>query len=198
VKPRDWGELSEVLGHRLHDEDMGLLERFSSWLVEEAIPAGGLGPNEVERIGDRHIVDSLLFARCLDDPATVWDLGSGVGLPGIPLAILMPDSSFTLIDRSRRRVDLMNRASRMLGLANVTVEMGDIDHLTGTADAIVARAVTAPQTLLPIAHRHLESGGVAVVGGSWASPPEIPGWETVEVGSLALDRPVWLLMMRHS
>jgi 16S rRNA G527 N7-methylase RsmG len=196
VKHRDWGDLAGIPS--LDEEAAGKLERYRSWLVDEAVPAGGLGPNEVDRLGDRHIADSLLFATKLGNPGTVWDLGSGVGLPGIPLAISMPDTLFTLVDRSGRRVDLMRRAVRILDLANVKVEMVDLERLRGSVEAIVARAVASPEALLPVARGHLRPGGIALVGGSWVSPPRIAGWETVEVGSLALDRPVWLLMMRHS
>ncbi len=67
-------------------------------------------------------------------------MGTGVGLPGIPLAILAPGVSFTLIDRSQRRCDLAARAVRILGLDNVTVECVDINDVDDEFDLIVMRA----------------------------------------------------------
>jgi 16S rRNA (guanine527-N7)-methyltransferase len=139
-----------------------------------------------------------MFSRCLDDPALVWDLGSGVGLPGIPLAVIMPATRFLLIDRSDRRVDLMKRAIRVLSLDNVITETADINDLEGVSDAIVSRASLPVAELAGVAERHLESGGVAVVGGSWSAEPHSPGWRTLDVGSDVLDRPVWILMMRRA
>jgi 16S rRNA (guanine(527)-N(7))-methyltransferase RsmG len=165
-------------------------------LGSEALPAGGIGPNEAPRLHDRHIADSLLFATHLGDPDSAWDLGSGVGLPGIPLAIIMPRTRFVLVDRSGRRIDLVKRAIRVLDLGNVEALHRDIDELEGSVPAIVSRASLSPEVLRRVCSRHLAPGGVAVVGGSWSTPPVHPGWETVETD--ALDRPVWLLMMRRA
>ncbi len=172
-------------------------ERYMEWLNNEAIPAGGLGPGESGRLEQRHIADSLLFASCLDDPGNAWDLGSGVGLPGIPLALGMPNTHWTLFDRSGRRVDLLKRAQRILHLDNVDVKMMDINRLEGNVEAIVSRATLPPEVMLPVFRRLLLLGGTGVVGGSWHTRPESEGWETLEIPSKVLDRTVWLLMMRQ-
>ncbi len=174
------------------------MERYGKWLVDEAVIAGGVGPNETDRIDQRHLADSVVFASLMDVPRTVWDLGTGVGLPGVPLAILMPDSEFLLVDRSGRRIDLLKRCLRILGLENCQLLQGEIGDLSGTPDHIVARASLGPEALLSVAHKHLISDGIAVVGGSWVDSPSYEGWETIEIPHAVLDQTVHLLMMRQT
>jgi len=186
----------EYAGLELDEKQRAQLDSYRDWLIFEAVPAGGIGPNEVDRVETRHIADSLLFAGFLEDAEEVWDLGSGVGLPGIPLAIALPHTRFVLVDRSGRRADLARRAIRILGLENTIVRQAAIEDLQGEVGAIVARASLPPEAMAPIVQRLLRSDGIAVVGGSWTEAPLIEGWEIIEVPRLVLDRPVWILMMR--
>lgn len=195
---RPWHRAAEFANLELNRRQGNLLQRYGSWLVNEAIPAGGIGPEESDRIERRHVADSLLFASLLPDPvAEVWDLGSGVGLPGIPLAIALPETRFLLVDRSGRRVDLMRRVLRVLDLENCQVTQGEIEHLEGRVETIVSRATLPPETMLRVANSHLVEGGRAIVAGSWRERPRHPGWETVEIPSYVLDQTIWLLMMRR-
>lgn len=175
------------------------LVQFGAWLATEAVAGGGLGPNEVERIADRHLADSLLFAagwQQTSAPTSLIDLGSGVGLPGIPLAILWPQTEVVLVDRSTRKVELARRAGRILGLSNVSVVAGDASRLDLTADMVVARAVADPEMVAQWARRVVGAAGVVVLGGSHrAAPPPATGQRIVEVPPQVLDRPVWLRMM---
>jgi len=201
VKPELWDRVSDYLGRAISPGQRATLDLYRDWLEDEAIPGGGLGPEESDRLEHRHIADSLLFYSGWGDrqpPDAIWDLGSGVGLPGIPLAVLLPESEVLLVDRSGRRVDMAKRAVRVLGLHNVTVSQGDIHDLQGEAPMLVARAVTSLAELGPVIERHLQSGGRAVVGGSWMSPSRhLPaGWKVKEIPRHLLDRPVWLLIMR--
>lgn len=178
------------------------LRAFGAWLVEEAIPAGGVGPNEAERIEDRHLADSLLFAggwAGRNPPERLLDLGSGVGLPGVPLAILWPQTAVVLVDRSAKRMDMARRAGRMLGLKNLTAEVGDARHLDQSVDMVVARAAASAAKVHSWALPALRPGGRTVVGGSWISRPEpTPGERIVSVPAEVLDRPVWLRIMDKS
>lgn len=189
--------VADWCGLGLDKEMEARLDVFESWLKDEAIVAGGLGRNESARVDDRHIGDSLLFSRPIDKPPTrIWDLGSGVGLPGLPLAIVFPEALVTLVDRSRRRVDLARRAVRILDLPNVEVIEGEIEDLSGEAEVVVSRATVPPKDAFGPLSRLLQPGGVAVWGGSWSSRPVVEGWTTVEVPAEILDHTVWLLMMR--
>jgi 16S rRNA (guanine(527)-N(7))-methyltransferase RsmG len=149
-------------------------------------------------VDQRHLADSLLFATPLDhDPDLIWDIGSGVGLPGIPLAILMTDTEVVLIDRSERRVDLANRAIGVLGLDNVKVRQVDVEEIVGSFPTVVSRATLSPARMSELLRDRLLPGAMIIKGGSWTNRPLHPGWETLEIPPTVLDHTVWLLIMRR-
>lgn len=200
MKPshRLWLRCARWSGCDPSPEQLARLDRYRDWLLTEAMVAGGLGPNEGSRIDSRHIADSLLFARGFEQtPGRILDVGSGVGLPGIPLSIVMPETEFVLLDRSAGRVELMRRVSRILDLPNVEVREGDIAGWTEPVDGIVSRGSLSPERAALVFPRHLAPGGRAVIGGSWASPPDLTGFDLLEVPATVLDQTVWLLIMPH-
>lgn len=198
VKHPIWDRAARFLGVELDQRQTELLLRYHDWLVSEALPAGGIGPSETERIPMRHIADSLLFSHPFPEGTSrVVDLGSGVGLPGIPLAIVHPSIEFELVDRSGRRVDLMKRAVRVLDLCNVSVLRRDIDELEPRPGVLVSRATFTPSHMARVLSGLLGSDDVGIVGGSWKTKPVEAGWEVVEIPPDVLDQPVWLLIMRR-
>lgn len=197
VKPY-WERAARFSGIDPNTRQTEQMEMFAGWLATEASIAGGIGPDEIDRIDRRHLADSVLFLSEIPQYVQqVWDLGSGVGLPGIPIAILLPDAEVTLIDRSGRRVDLMKRVIRILALENCQVIQGDIQRLTGETEAIVSRASLAPDRLGSVVKPLLARGGRAVVAGSWEDPPHLSDWEVVEIPPEVLDHTIWLLIMRR-
>ena len=184
-------------GLDLDPERIASLETFRRWLITEADKAGGIGPREADRVDDRHIGDSLLMAKQLLAVGEVWDLGSGAGLPGVPLAISQPQRNFVLVDRSGRRIHLLRRISRILDLQNVDVRHDEIERLEGPITNIVSRATLPAEKARTEFSRLLSPGGVAVLGGSWARRPSSEGWETTPIPRRVLDRDVWLLIMRQ-
>ena len=133
-------------------------------LLERANRAFNLiSRRDVPRLLSRHLLDSLSVAPLL--PAgRVLDLGTGGGLPGVPLAIARADAQFTLVDRSERKTRFVARAVRELGIDNVTVCCGDVSGLTlEPFDAVVSRAVTSPARLWAMAEPRLARGGIVVV-----------------------------------
>ncbi|MDP9495383.1 MAG: class I SAM-dependent methyltransferase [Actinomycetota bacterium] len=200
MKHRDiWLRCADWVGVELDETDLDRLDSYQRWLAEEAIPAGGLGPGESHRLHDRHLGDSILFAAGFDStPDQVLDLGSGVGLPGIPLAILWGDTRFILLDRSGRRVDLLRRAVRILELENVTVEQGEIEQPSHQGMAVVSRATLPPNRARERITPWLLPGGMAVLGGSWERRPEHQGWVTLEIPAQVLDHTFWILIMHQT
>ncbi len=210
IRPRhSWGTLRGMVEHALTraaafagielvEQAEVLLTTYAAWLREEAIPAGGLGPGEGPAVERRHVADSLTFAvgwRGIPPPDTIVDLGSGVGLPGIPLAITHPTAQVVLVERSGRRARLARRACRVLGLENVEVIEEDLCRRRRPAEAVVARGVMPPAALLPVLRRLVAPGGVGVVGGSHRSEPRVVGYRVVPIPAEVLDQPAWLLMM---
>lgn len=193
-----WLEIAENSPFPVPDALINRLELFRQWLLEEAVAAGGIGPGEAERIDVRHIADSLLFSLVMKPGSEVLDIGTGVGLPGVPLAILAPDTEFTLLDRSGSRVDLVRRVCRILNLDNVMVIQGDVSEYTGPVATVVARASLPPEKLLPYLRALVSPDGMAILGGSWTRAPVVAGYETKEIGSAFLDRSTWILMMRQT
>lgn len=190
-------------GISLNDRDLALLDRFAVWLCDEALAAGAIGPDEPDRVVDRHIADSLVFARgWRRKPGTLLDVGSGAGLPGVPLAIAMPDTAVTLLERSRRRTDLLRRVLRILELANVVIEEADAATTIGEYDAAVFRASVPPAEAVALVPRLIDRRGVAVIGLRRGDvPPELPAapegavLELLETPHGILDSPAWHLRM---
>lgn len=185
---------------RGREEAIELLTAFRAWLATEAVVAGGIGPSEVARLWSRHIADSLTFMAGLNDPSTVVDVGSGVGLPGIPLAIVLQATDFTLLDRSERRCDLASRAIRILGLRNVEVVQGDYGQMRLPHEAAVSRAVAAPLGFLAALRRLLPEGTHAVLGGSHGTtePPESKSLEIIRVPEHVMGDETWLVKVSLS
>lgn len=173
-----------------------LLDAYSSWLRTEAVVAGGLGPQEVDRIDVRHIADSLCLAQPWAGmpPERLVDVGSGVGLPGIPLAITHPLTQVTLLERSGRRCRLLNRALRVLDLGNVEVRQADATEVDERWPVVVARA-SVPPSRSEVYQRLVESSGLVVVAGSHVALPVVDNFTTVEVPGEVLDSPAWILTM---
>ena len=198
VEPLDrLAKLSSDFGFLLDTDQLESLDLYREWLAGEAVESGGIGPNEVSQLFERHLADALTFLQPLDcTPETVLDVGSGVGLPGIPLAIALPETRFTLLDRSGRRCRLLRRAIRVLHLSNVVVEQRDVAQTDVGAEVVVSRASLPPEQLLP--HFRRLAGRVAIVGGSTTNRLEIPGYTTIEIESRYLESHRWLLIMQSS
>ena len=93
----------------------------------------------------KHVLDSLSAWTAIREAAagsgSVLDVGSGAGLPGIPLAIVMPDASFTLLERMARRAAFLENCVILLGLSHVRVSQRDLAAMTGEFDVVTCRAV---------------------------------------------------------
>lgn len=122
-------------------------------------------------------LDSLLFLSVLPArPLKMVDIGAGSGIPGIPIRLVDPGISLTLIEAKRKRVSFLLAACRELNLPDVSVVEGRAEDLVGAEpalmegfDAVVARAVGSEKHLFPLALRYLRPGGTVVLAGSPSS-----------------------------
>ena len=139
-------EAVEVFGSHLP-----VVRRYAADLAEHGIVLGLIGPLELPRLWSRHVLNSGLLAAFIPQGASVADVGSGAGLPGLVLAAARPDTTVTLIEPMERRVAWLEQESARLGLENVVVERARAeDAAPGRFDVVTARAVGALAGLLPI------------------------------------------------
>jgi 16S rRNA (guanine527-N7)-methyltransferase len=120
-------------------------QRYAEILAGAGVERGLLGPREVDRVWDRHILNSAAIAELVADNERIADIGSGAGLPGIPLALARPDLRLTLIEPLLRRSEFLREVVDDLGL-EITIVRGraedrSVRQQVGEMDAVVSRAV---------------------------------------------------------
>ncbi|WP_243838827.1 16S rRNA (guanine(527)-N(7))-methyltransferase RsmG [Aeromicrobium yanjiei] len=120
---------------------LDLAERYAHTLATDGVVRGLIGPREVPRIWDRHIMNSAVVAPRLPQGATVADVGTGAGLPGLVWAIARPDIQMTLIEPLLRRTNFLEEVVADLGLDNVEVLRSRAEAVHATYDVVTARAV---------------------------------------------------------
>jgi 16S rRNA (guanine527-N7)-methyltransferase len=148
---------TELFGARLP-----LAQRYADHLAHAGVERGLIGPREAERLWERHVLNGAVLAAAVPDGASVADIGSGAGLPGIPLALARPDLTVTLIEPLLRRSVFLAEVVDDLGLGEqVEVVRGRADALHGsrTFDVATARAVAPLHRLLGWALPLLTSTG---------------------------------------
>lgn len=129
-------------------ERLLLAERYAALLADAGVERGLIGPREAPRLWERHLINSAALAELLPADATVCDIGSGAGLPGLVLAIARPDVRVTLLEPLLRRVVFLNEAVEALGLESVRVERARAEDHRGRFDVVTARAVAPLSRLL--------------------------------------------------
>ncbi len=160
-------------------EQVDLAERFVQLLVDHGVERGLIGPREVDRLWDRHVLNSAVVGERLLPGTTVVDIGSGAGLPGIPLAIARPDLHVTLVEPMARRVAWLDEVVETLALSSVTVVRGRAEEpavrsRVAGADVVTARAVAPLAKLCGWCLPLVRDGGfvVALKGASAAEEIE--------------------------
>jgi 16S rRNA (guanine527-N7)-methyltransferase len=145
---------------RLPPESQERLERFEGLLRTRAVPAGLIARSDAPDLRERHVLDSLRGVPLVPAAARdVVDLGSGAGLPGIPLAIALPEIRFTLVDSRRSRIAFLELILEDLPLPNVTVLAGRAEELRLRSDVCVARGFAGPGGTWKTAERLLQPAG---------------------------------------
>ncbi|GAB3486806.1 16S rRNA (guanine(527)-N(7))-methyltransferase RsmG [Amycolatopsis cihanbeyliensis] len=124
---------------------VAVAERYVELLRRHGVERGLVGPRETDRLWERHVLNSAVIGEHVSDGARVIDVGSGAGLPGIPLAIARPDLDIVLLEPMARRVDWLTEVVQTLELP-LTIERGRAEERAvrervGGADVVTARAV---------------------------------------------------------
>ncbi|WP_156688672.1 16S rRNA (guanine(527)-N(7))-methyltransferase RsmG [Mycobacterium sp. Marseille-P9652] len=176
----------DIFGERLH-----LAERYARALAGAGVERGLLGPREVPRLWDRHILNSAVIGEVLGEGERIVDIGSGAGLPGIPLALARPDLEVALLEPMLRRSEFLNEVVAELGLA-VEVVRGRADEAwvrdrLGERDVAVSRAVAALDKLTKWSMPLLRPGGRMVAMKGERAPEEVKQHRRVMGAAGAVD-----------
>ena len=144
-------ELTEV-----QREQMSQLEAlYPEWNAKINV----ISRKDIDNLYEHHILHSLAIVKFVQfTPGTrVMDLGTGGGLPGIPLAIYYPEVSFHLVDRIGKKLKVAQDIAERIGLTNVTFQHGDVKEVKGKFDFVVSRAVMDLGDMVPLVKRFIDS-----------------------------------------
>jgi 16S rRNA (guanine527-N7)-methyltransferase len=164
------GRAHGALGRALTVSETDRLTKYMNLLTKWQKSQRLIGSSEPRWIVDNVIVDSLLFTRAIPTGiSTLCDVGSGAGIPGIPLSVVMPDVDVTLIEARQKRGSFLAAAIRELALRNCRLlnqRLEDLpQELTGRFDAVVMRCAGSPTSLIAELVSVLAPGGVVVASG---------------------------------
>jgi 16S rRNA (guanine527-N7)-methyltransferase len=150
-------------------------EAYAGWLAGAGIERGLIGPREVARLWERHLLNCAAVADLVPSGTTVCDLGSGAGLPGIPLAIRRPDLQVTLLEPLLRRTRFLDEVVEALALPNVQVRRGRAEELVGSAlfDVVTSRAVAPLERLARWSLPLTRGGGLMLAMKGSSAPDEV-------------------------
>lgn len=139
--------------------------RFAELLRDQGELRGLIGPREVPRIWERHILNSAAVVPYLPATGSVVDIGSGAGLPGIVIAVMRPGLQVILVEPMERRTTWLAEVVAELGLTNVEIKRGRAEeyHDAFEADAVTSRAVAALSKLVRMSMPLVRVGGELVI-----------------------------------
>jgi len=160
----------DAIAVRLYRDNYKTIRQYVDILASRGVDWGLIGPREIGRLWERHILNSIALESLIPEGCRVADVGSGAGLPGIPLAILRPDLEMTLIEPMLRRSNFLTEALDELGLDDrVTVVRGRAEDADLHVDVVVSRAVAKLATLINwTADLIVESGSLLALKGQSA------------------------------
>lgn len=137
-------EVEPAAAAAIFGDRLPLARSYVGLLGTDGVVRGLIGPRENGRLWSRHVLNSAVWHPMIADSASVVDVGSGAGLPGIPLAIARPDLRLTLVEPLERRTVFLLEVVEQLGLLNVSVVRGRAEQVVdqaGGADVVTSRAV---------------------------------------------------------
>lgn len=155
----------ELLAMELTEDQAQKLSRFADLLIKWNESYNLTSITSPKDVLDLHLVDSLALAKCsgdlLNGSKTVLDVGSGGGLPAIPLAIVRPELEITMVDAVQKKTIFQRQAISMLRLKNIKAEHTRVEQIKDrTFDVITSRAFASLSDMIHLTEHLLAPGGV--------------------------------------
>ncbi|HEX8496687.1 MAG TPA: 16S rRNA (guanine(527)-N(7))-methyltransferase RsmG [Actinomycetales bacterium] len=196
----------------LFGDRLDLAQRYVQHLATTGVEWGLIGPREVPRLWDRHVLNCAVLQELIEPDVQVADVGSGAGLPGLVLALCRPDLRLVLVEPLLRRVEWLTRVTDDLQLGNVEVRRGRAEVLAGSVQVpvVTARAVAPLDRLVRWGLPLLQPGGqlLAIKGRTAAEELERTApavrraggvdSQILEVGAGVLGEPVTVVRVRSA
>jgi 16S rRNA (guanine527-N7)-methyltransferase len=185
-------ESEPIVASDLFGDRIVQARRYVTALATDGVVRGLIGPREAGRLWSRHVLNSAVAAVLLDQDAGVVDIGSGAGLPGIPMAIARPDCTFFLVEPLERRTIFLKEIVAELALDNCTVVRGRAEQVVaecGESDVVTSRALAPLHRLAAWSSPLLRVGGklLALKGSSAADEIERDAVAVAAVGLVNLE-----------
>lgn len=173
--------LAPAAARGVFSDALPLAEAFTHLLATEGIVRGLIGPREVPRLWDRHVLNCAVITELVPEGATVCDIGSGAGLPGLAMAIRRPDLQVTLVEPLLRRTTFLEEAVAALGLTNVVVHRARAEELHDRQlfDVVTSRAVAPMERLARWSMPLTRVGGSFLAMKGSSASAEVAGARTI-------------------
>ena len=165
------------------------IRAYAEFLTTAGIERGLIGPREGERIWERHIFNCLPVTQLLPQGASLFDIGSGAGLPGIVIALARPDLKVTLIEPLERRVEFLNEAVTAIAAGGVEIEVirGRAQDVKKSAEFVTARAVAPMEKLKKMSWHMVKTGGSLLAMKGESAATEMVGIKGAELHEIKLE-----------
>jgi len=165
------------------------IRAYADFLTTAGIERGLIGPREGERIWERHIFNCLPITQLLPQEASLFDIGSGAGLPGIVIALARPDLNVTLIEPLERRVEFLNEAVAAIAASGVEIAVirGRAQDVKKSADFVTARAVAPMEKLKKMSRHMVKTGGSLLAMKGESAANEMVGIKGAQLHEIKLE-----------